>query len=181
MLTGCYTVQLPPPDAHLAGDPIPVRAAVSVPPETADRTYEVRSGLAGVANRWTVDSGDAVANYAAAYLPQAVEPGDEATVQVDLVDFEVSDLGAKPDLRFTVTNRDQVSVFQETYACDAKGHFGQVFWGGAFAMKSALRKTTDKALRSCFEQFIVDARGQYPSWPLGDGTPSTETTAEAGD
>lgn len=162
--TGCYTVRLPAPPVQAVADPIPVGATVVVPPATAAFTYDVHSGLAGAANTWTLHVGEAVASYADAYLRPAFLSGDAVTIRVELLAFEVKDMGARPDLRFTVRDRAGASLFDETYECDAPGHFGQVFWGGAFAMKSALRKTTDRALHDCFERFVTAARERHPTW-----------------
>jgi hypothetical protein len=168
---GCYNVRLPAPAARAVPDPIPVAATVVVPPATSQFTYDVRSGLAGGANTWTVHVGDAVAKYADAYLRPAFLAGDDVTIQVELRDFDVRDMGAKPVMHFTVHDAGGVSLFDQTYECDAPGHFAQVFWGGAFAMKSALRKTTDRALRSCFDRFVAAARIEYPSWSLDAAPP----------
>ena len=55
-------------------------------------------------------------------------------------------------------------LFERTYTCVGQGHAGAVVAAGAFAMKAAMRETTDEALRSCFAQFLADARPLAPTW-----------------
>jgi hypothetical protein len=138
-------------------------AHIVIPPETAQAQYDVRSGMAGVANRWTIAIGPAIVDYANAYLPSAFPTGDAATVRVDLEHFDVHDFEAHVALRFAVLT-PKGTLFQQTYTEAGKGYAARVVWGGAFAMKSSMRKTTDEALRACFEHFLADARGLAPGW-----------------
>jgi hypothetical protein len=164
LATGCYTVRLQPVTAAPAGEPIPIPTTVDVPAATASKQHEVRSGLAGFANSWNLEIGRAVDEYARAYLGQTFPPGRDMTVRVDLVRFDVQGFGASTDLRFTVSDQAQQQLFQRDYRCVGKGRGGRVALGGAFAMKSAMRGTTDEALRSCFEQFLADARVEASRW-----------------
>ena len=73
-LEGCYTVRLNPIPEVIANS-VPVPASLDISAETAAFTYDVRSGAAGVANRWRILVGEALVQYADAYLrpvfPQA--------------------------------------------------------------------------------------------------------------
>jgi hypothetical protein len=162
LLAGCYHVALTPP-APVAPEAPLLPAHIEIPPATAQATYTLRSGLAGIANRWTIQIGRAVVDYAHAYLPNAFPPGGPATVTVDLTYFEVYNFAAHADLHFMVAAPDGV-LFERTYTCVGQGHAGAVVAAGAFAMKAAMRETTDEALRSCFAQFLADARPLAPSW-----------------
>ena len=160
LTSGCYHVRLEQPASVATGDRIPVGARPLLPDETRRRVYVVRSGMAGIANSWTIEVGDAVTKYADAYLTHAFDPGDALTIRIDVVAFEVQGFAATTDLKFTVTDRAQQAVFQRDYRGVGKGRATGVVWGGAFAMKAAMRQTTDEALRSCFDQFLIDARQQ---------------------
>jgi hypothetical protein len=162
LLSGCYHVTLPPPAPVTAAEAF-LPAHVLIPPETAQAEYTVTSGMAGGANRWTIAVGQAIVAYANAYLPSAFPSGDAATVRIDLGHFDVHDFEAHVDLRFAVVTPGG-TLFQQTYTAAGKGYAARVVWGGAFAMKSSMRKTTDEALRACFEHFLDDARGLAPEW-----------------
>ncbi len=162
LLAGCYHVALTPP-VPMVRETALLPARIEVPPTTAQTTYTFRSGLAGLANRWTIQVGQAVTDYAHAYLRDAFPPGDPATLTVDLTYFEVYNFAAHADLHFAVAAPNTV-LFERTYTCVGQGHAGEVVSAGAFAMKAAMRQTTDEALRSCFAQFLADARTLAPTW-----------------
>jgi len=169
MLAGCYHVTLPPPAAVPAAEQL-LHARVDIPPETAQAEYTVHSAMAGGGNKWTIEVGRAIVDYANAYLPNAFPPGEGATVRIDLSHFDVHDFEAHVDLRFAVVT-PRGTLFQQTYSTAGKGYAARVVWGGAFAMKSSMRKTTDEALRACFEQFLHDARPLAPVWVTAIAAP----------
>ena len=160
---GCYTVTLDAIPPQLVDAPIPVAAKVDVPPATANYEYVVRSLMAGGANTWTIEVGKAIVQYADAFLSPAFLKGDQVTVQIDLQSFEVHDFEAHCSVQFTV-RRGDAGIFQKTYTSQGVGYAARVVWGGAFAMKSSMRRTTDEALRSVFQQFLTDAHAQSGSW-----------------
>lgn len=136
---------------------IPVAITISIPARTATHVHSVRSIAAGSAHRWDIEVGKAIAEYANAYLLSAFPPGRDAVIQLDLENFDVHDFEAHCNLRFTVI-RDGRRIFQRTYHGEGVGYAARVMWGGAMAMDSSMRRTTDEALRSLFEQFLADAR-----------------------
>jgi hypothetical protein len=162
LLSGCYHVTLAPPAPVTLIEPL-LPAGVVIPPETANAQYDVTSAMAGAANRWTIAIGPAIVDYANAYLPSAFPKGDTATVRVELQHFDVHDFEAHAALRFAVVTPG-ATLFERTYTEAGKGYAARVVWGGAFAMKSSMRQTTDEALRACFEHFLTDARGLAPGW-----------------
>ncbi len=161
LVAGCYHVRLEPPGAVASAPVLPAR--VDIPPETAQAEYMVQSFMAGAANKWTIEVGRAIVDYANAYLPSAFPTGDRATVRIDLTHFDVHDFEAHVDLRFAVITPGG-TLFQQTYSGVGYGYAARVVWGGAFAMKSSMRKTTDEALRACFESFLNDSRASAAKW-----------------
>jgi hypothetical protein len=135
--------------------PVPLAAKVSIPPKTANHVHTVRSGLAGFANTWDINVGEAISDYSKAFFANTITPGSEAVIQIDLVSFNVRDFEARCELNFTI-QRDGRDVFQKSYQGKGLGYAARVVWGGPFAMKSSMRKTTDEALRSIFTQFLQD-------------------------
>ena len=160
--TGCYTVGFHE-IAPVTGNDIPVAARVEIPDSTRKMTYDVRSAAAGAANRYRIPVGKTFAQYADAYLTPAFETGDDLAIRVSVESFLVKDFEAHVDARFLVT-RGSTNVFDKRYRANGTGYFSQTAWGGAFAMKSSMRKTTDEALRSIFDQFLADAKREHGAW-----------------
>jgi len=161
-IPGCYTVTLSSIPA-VPNETIPIRAQIEIPPETAAFTYEVRSAAAGIGNSWTIEVGAALTQYANAYLETPLSNGVPAVVNITIESFDVHDFEAHADVRFAVKMADRIP-FSQVYHGKGVGYFSQTVWGGAFAMKSSMRKTTNEALRSVFNQFMSDARAQHGSW-----------------
>lgn len=134
---------------------MPLTASIEIPPETASYTYDVRSIAAGGANRFRIMVGEALTQYAEAYLRPAFPAGDDLKIGITIESFSVHDFEAHIDARFAVSRDGQV-VFNEKYEANGTGYFAQTAWGGVFAMKPSMRKTTNEALRSLFEQFLDD-------------------------
>ena len=129
-------------------------------PSTANATPDVYSYQGGGC---TIEVGRAIVQYADAYLGSAFQPGNDVTVRVELDSFEVRNFEARMDMRYTIARGGQ-QVSQKTYHCAGRGYAARVVWAGAFAMESAMRKTTDEALRTCFTRFLEDAKREHPGW-----------------
>lgn len=174
---GCYTVRLDTIHPSNPGEAIPLEARVEVPPESAAFKHTVNSGLAGFANNWEVEVGLAVQKYAQDYLQHLFRPGNALTVRVDTTSYEVKNFAGTVHLRFTVLEGER-TVLERDVTGVGKSYPGRVVVGGAFAMKSAMRRTLDDALRNAFDQFAADARATYPEWELtrsrGDAEPASQ-------
>lgn len=159
LTAGCYTVNLHP-IPPVAGSELRLTAQLEFPPETAGYTHVVRSAAAGIGNRFTILVGETLVQYGGAYLRPVFPEGNDATIRIEIESFDVRSFEARIRARFTVT-QDGGETFAKSYDAAGKGHFAQTVWGGAFAMKSSMRKTTDEALRSLYEQFLADVRPRY--------------------
>jgi hypothetical protein len=159
LCSGCYTVNLNSIPA-VQGSPMPVTAQLDIPPETAVYTYDVRSMAAGAANRFRILVGESLVQYAGAYLRPAFPDGNDVTIRITINSFHVQDFEAHITARFMMNQRGRV-ILDRTYDAAGEGYFAQTVWGGAFAMKSSMRKTTDEALRSIFVQFLADVLRHY--------------------
>jgi hypothetical protein len=163
LLAACHRRVALDPIASVPTAPLPLAATVRVSERTASYVYAANSFMAGGANQWDIEVGQAITQYADAYLAHAFEPGSDASVDIDLADFDIHDFEAHAAILFAVHRRD-AELLRKTYECKGEGYAARVVWGGAFAMKSSMRQTTDEALRSCFAQFLADARAQAPAW-----------------
>jgi hypothetical protein len=165
---GCAsTVRLSPVVPNLQSGPIPVETKVDVPEKTATYEKVVRFTSFSPApfpsqtfSFATVKVGEAVSQYAEAYLGRVFPRGDDVTIRVDLLTYAVAGLEATTRLRFTVTSGPRV-LLQRDYS-----GIGTSNWGTALVGRktSAVRQTSEESLRSCFEQFIADAQREYPGW-----------------
>ena len=175
---GCYTVNF-----HLIADVpanrLPISARLDIPPETAKFTYDVRSAAAGAANRFRILVGEALSQYAKAYLRPVFPEGDDVSIGIKIEGFDVRDFEAHIDVQFSVVRNGQ-GVFKRKYHANGTGYFAQTAWGGVFAMKSSMRKSTDEALRSLFEQFLEDVNSEYSGWVIEDLEVPIEDTVEPG-
>jgi len=175
--SGCYTVSFHDVDP-VTGNDIPISAQIEIPDKTRKMTYDVRSAAAGGANRFRIPVGQTLAQYADAYLKPAFQAGDDVNIQINVESFHVKDFEAHIDAQFLVT-RGSASVFDKRYHANGTGHFAQTAFGGAFAMKSSMRKTTDEAMRSLFEQFLADAKREYSGWMASAPQPPNRAVAVA--
>lgn len=139
---------------------MPVSATIDIPDSAANYTYSFRSGTAGVANRWKVLVGDAVVKYTEAYLPSVFPKGDDVTVRIDVLNYELRGFRAITDLRVDVLQNEE-TLFSNTYHGEGQSRAAGAFWGGVFAMKGVVSSTTHEALRSIYEDMVEDIRKQF--------------------
>jgi len=148
----------------------PVAAKIDVPEKTAAYEKVVRFSHVSVSPYYsrtysfaTVKVGEAVSQYAEAYLGRVFPRGDDVTVRVDLLTYAVAGLEATTRLRFTVTSGQRV-LFQRDYDGMGTSHRGIALAVLDAGKMSTVRQTSEESLRSCFEQFIADAQREYPTW-----------------
>jgi hypothetical protein len=161
--TGCYTVGFEPVAPVPRNPPLQYHASVTYPPATAAYTHSVRSFAAGIGNSFTIPVGQVLQEYGAAYLGPAFPAGPELGIEVAIDFFEVEGFKAQIRATFSVT-RDGEPRFKQQYQAVGNSYFTRTLFGGAFAMKSSMRRTTDDALRSLFEQFLANAQSAQPPW-----------------
>jgi hypothetical protein len=103
-LSACsHTVALQPAaPIQSATTPVLLGATVSIPRKTANHVHIVRSGLAGFANTWDINVGEAIVDYSKAFFANTITPGSDAVIEIDLVSFDVRDFEARCELRFTI-------------------------------------------------------------------------------
>ncbi len=162
VLGGCHHVVLDP-IPPVSTERLPVSAQFEIDPFSASYTFSMRSFAAGIANKWTIHVGDALTQYAQSYLNEAFAPGNGLAIAVKIENFDVEDFSARATLRFIV-RRDAEERFNKVYLGVGKSYFGRTAMTGVFGMNGSMSKTTDEALRSVFEQFLVDARSRAAQW-----------------
>lgn len=155
---GCHHVRLDPiPPASVAR--LPVAASHEIEPLSSGYQFSMRSFAAGIANRWTIHVGEALPYYARAYLGEAFQPGDRWAIVVSIEHFEVDDFQARASVRFVVRDGG-AETLNRVYLGVGNSYFKRTVMTGVFGMEGSMKKTTDEALRSVFEQFLAEARAR---------------------
>jgi hypothetical protein len=139
---------------------------------TLERVTPIRSALAGTANVWDARPGRMLKQVADVELPQMVahyvsagsyqEPdrgSPRVTLVLDVVDYDFADLHASLTVHGTGYGPDRRILFERNYDGKGSGQGGKMFWGGAFAMKSAIRQSTLEA----YQQVLAGIRADLDS------------------
>lgn len=159
----CHHVRLDPiPPAPV--ERLPLTARYDIEPLSTVYEFSMRSFAAGIANKWTIHVGEALSQYARAYLGEAFPPGDRLAISIAIERFEVDDFQARASVRFVVED-GAVERLNRVYLGTGNSYFKRTAMTGVFGMEGSMKKTTDEALRSVFEQFLADIRAQSNSWP----------------
>lgn len=111
------------------------------------------------AGAFTVLVGEAVAQYAHAYLTPAFQAGDELTVTVRGDRVSEQNYQVSVALEFRVS-RGGHEVFKRVYDETGPGNY----WNALGNPEGALRESTNVALRSVFKQFLSEAQRESASW-----------------
>lgn len=156
VLTGCYTVGFHDPVAQRIEPPL-FAGEIEIPRETREFRRVVRSFEAGIGNRWTIPVGETLVRYSDALLQPAIRTGD-AVVRIEIRDYRMRSFQATLDTHVLVRDGAGRTVLDRDYSHTGSPYRERTTWGGAFAMKSSMRRTTDDALRAFFEELVTDLR-----------------------
>lgn len=147
-LTSCIHISLNnlPPKP---GDTLLLKGNLNIPDSTANYLHTFRSFSTGLAYRYTVDVGEALVTYANYYID--TEESDTGNIlEITIEHFVIQNAVANLTTKFVITDKYERVIFEETYITNGQKHI--MSWG----INSLLRKTTDDALSSAFEQFSLD-------------------------
>ncbi|MGH8551600.1 MAG: hypothetical protein ACRERU_23945 [Methylococcales bacterium] len=163
LLTGCthYVVLEPHPVVEYTT--LPISADIVIPEQTARYYYDVKSKMSGAVNTFRIEVGPALLQYAESFLGPVFERGDDVTIQIVILGFDVQAFEARINARFRVTQGGEI-VFEKSYRAKGQGYYARTFWTRGFAMKSSMRNTTREALSSLFGQFLADVDIEYGNW-----------------
>jgi hypothetical protein len=136
---------------------------------TIDRTVSLRSFMAGAAHEWVAEPGVMLKQVADVELPQVASsyqtateyrdvpeglPG--ATLVLEVPAYAFWDFHAAVTVRARAYRAGKELVFDHSYSETGDTQGGKVFWGGAFAMKSAIRQSSLDAYRKAFTKLRSD-------------------------
>jgi hypothetical protein len=136
---------------------------------TLSNKVPIRSFMTGIAHSWEAQPGDMLKQVAEMELPQMFSDYEFSTIYrertgepkfivlgLDVPSYEFEDFRAKVKVTATVYGPGKTQLLRETYAAEGFSQGGKMFWGGAFAMKSAIRQSSFDAYKQVFEQMRPD-------------------------
>lgn len=136
---------------------------------TLENTVEIRSFMTGIANSWEVQPGDMLKQVVDIELPQMFasyefskkdkDPrgtGPGLVLAFTVPSYEFADFHATISVAVVAKGRSGNLLFEKTYSATGDTQGGKMFWGGAFAMKSAIRQSSLDAYKQIFAQLRTD-------------------------
>ena len=176
VLIGCaHSVEFRSPDLHQYGRPVPLRALFYMDQTTKDKTWSGRAATSGIIHRWDVPVGKVVGQYANAYLKGGFKdfneigtlsskPTYDILIKVTDLNYYMAEQAAHCDLAFAIEDPSEKQLFNKKYHADGPSELANVFWGGVFVQKSAIRQSTDVALQTILRDLLADIQANYKDW-----------------
>lgn len=137
--------------------------------DTLNRTVPIRSFMTGAAHSWDAQPGLMLQQVADVELPQLFnsyivvghyqEPGNNqkgVTLQLTVPQYTFADFRATVTIRAIAYGPGKQELFNKTYGKQGITQGGKMFWGGAFAMKSAVRQSSFDAYKQVFAELRKD-------------------------
>jgi len=140
---------------------------VLIEPAERTRTVPVRSFMAGAAHSWESEPGQMLMQVADVELPQMfaryklvdrLPEGDKAVhiLELSVPEYRFESFRASVGVQARFTSVDGRELLERLYRADGAGRGGRMFWGGAFAMKSAMRTSSLEAFKEIFSRLRAD-------------------------
>lgn len=139
--------------------------------QTLNNQVSIRSFMTGIAHSWDAQPGQMLKQVADMEFPQLFqyysfatsyqEPsqGDrKLTIEMTIPYYTFEDFKATVTVNFTVFEPGQKRLLSKSYTQQGITQGGKMFWGGAFAMKSAIRQSSFDAYKKIFEMMRTDLR-----------------------
>ena len=133
---------------------------------TLNSEVSIKSFMTGIANNWDVQPGKMVKQVADIELPQMFkdyrfsklypEAPPHITLEITIPKYEFASFRATFILRAKAYSADKKVYFDNSYTEVGVSQGAKMFWGGAFAMKSAIRQSSFGALKNIFASLRRD-------------------------
>jgi hypothetical protein len=146
---------------------------VVITPETLGRKVPISAWMTGIAHTWEAEPGDMLRQVVAIEVPQVFarydlatsyrEPGDGGiVVEMDVPEYAFEDFHAKIAVMATVYTPGRKQIHQKVYRAAGETQGSKMFFGGAFAMKSAIRQSSLDAYKKIFAELRADLATKLP-------------------
>lgn len=140
-----------------------------ITPESLSQRKPITSLMTGAAHTWEAHPGEMLSQIAEVEFPQFAqyyriassyeEPREGAqrlTVVLSVPHYDFSSFHATVVVQAKAYGPGRVLIFDKSYRSEGDTQGGKMFWGGAFAMKSAIRQSSFQAYRSAFSRLRID-------------------------
>ncbi len=158
-----------PPPYSISTSQQDIGVTAVIDEETLSSKVPIRSFMTGIAHSWEAQPGDMLKQVAEIELPQMFSDYEFSTTYrertgepkfivlvLEVPSYEFEDFRAKVKVTATVYGEGKTQLLRKTYAAEGFTQGGKMFWGGAFAMKSAIRQSSFDAYKQVFEQMRPD-------------------------
>jgi len=152
---------------------------------TLDQTVDVHSWLTGIAHSWDARPGQMLKQVADIELPQMFSSYEVTTayhlptgesgrlvLQLAVPNYRFENFHATVTVHAIARASADPPIFDKTYMKEGDTQGGRMFWGGAFAMKSAIRQSSYDAYKKVFADLRDDLRAALDSRVFGGAHPS---------
>jgi len=160
---------------------------------TLDQTVDVHSWMTGIAHSWDARPGQMLKQVADVELPQmfssyevtpAYRPATGGSdrplsLQLTVPSYRFENFHATVSVRAIARGSSEAPLFEKTYTRDGDTQGGKMFWGGAFAMKSAIRQSSYDAYKKVFADLRQDLKAALDSQAPQGGQASPPSDAAA--
>jgi len=161
---------------------------------TLDQTVEVHSWMTGIAHSWDARPGQMLKQVAdvelpqmfswyeltPAYRPPAAGAARPLALQLTVPSYRFENFHATVSVHAIARGSGEASLFEKTYTKDGDTQGGKMFWGGAFAMKSAILQSSHDAYKKVFADRRQDLKVALDSQgPQGGQVPPPSEAAGA--
>lgn len=164
-LGGCHTVTFDPPApaSGLAAVRTVEPITFVIPPEVAAQEYSMRSAMTGIANKWTVPIGDVLGQYTASLLAPRFEgaqvstadPGSGRVITLSIADYSIDSMSHAAYLAIRADSRSARGAETREFGASSEAYMKRTMMGGAMAAKSAIRGSTDDAMRAALQDVAL--------------------------
>ena len=140
-----------------------------IAPETIAKVTPIHSIMTGAAHTWEARPGEMLQQMADLEFPQvfqyyrrvpvyedSTEGMKQLTVELLAQHYDFSDFHATVVVQVKAYGQGRTERFVRSYRGEGATQGAKMFWGGAFAMKSAIRQSSYDAYKKVFEQLRRD-------------------------
>jgi hypothetical protein len=155
-----------PPEYAVSTGKQGIKVIAVIDRATLEHEVKIRSFMTGIAHSWNAQPGDMLRQVADIELPQMFAsykmsevhrelPG-ALTLVLTVPSYTFEDFRASVTVQATAYGEGKRNLLQRTYSAEGDTQGAKMFWGGAFAMKSAIRQSSFDAFKQVFAQMRPD-------------------------
>jgi hypothetical protein len=171
--TGCITHRVTFQDARYVTDAHKNNASVVavIDQDTLTRKVVIHSVMTGIGNNWEAEPGDMLKQVVDIELPQMFSDyqfstkdqapsgtGPGLVLGLSVSAYRFADFHAQITVNAVCKARDGRMLFEKSYDAAGSPQGGKMFFGGAFAMKSAVRQSSLAAYKEIFVKLRGDVQ-----------------------